>query len=237
MSGGAPARLRGTVAALDDWLARRFALLTELGEHFISVLALDAAQHIDLTDGARRRMKASATRYLAEHPVVDGCGLIFAHSALGTENGHLEWWVREEESRFARYSFGVVPGADRYYDYEHHEWFVRAFHDGAPAMVGPYIDYLGVESYVLTLTVPAELDGVRIGAIGNDITVADLETELLPLLLAHDEPLAVLGRHGSVLCSNTATLLPGAYVPEDAPEYQCAPLEPRSTGIRLVYAR
>lgn len=222
-------------AELTAWFGERFTQLEELADDLIAALHLGPDRRLELSESARRRMKTTAVRMLEANPVLDGCGLIFARTALGTENGHLEWWVREDETRFARYSFGVVPGGDRYYDYEHHEWFIRAFHEGAPALVGPYIDYLGVEAYVVTLTVPAVLDGVRVGAVGNDIQVADLEAALLPMLLRSRAPLAIVGRHGNVLVGSSSRFLPGEYVPAELPGFARATLGPSSAGLTLLY--
>ncbi len=198
-----------TLAELREWFDDRFAHLAALGDELVTGLAFNESGHLKVPSAARRDMKAAAAEFLAKHPVVDGCGLIFAHSALGTADGRLEWWVREDESRFARYSFGVVPGADRYYDYEQHEWFIRAFSEGRSAAVGPFIDYLGVEVYIVTLTVPAVVDGRRVGAVGTDLQVDDIERELLPILLRCDSEIVLLTSHGSVLLSNSANYLPG----------------------------
>lgn len=222
------------VTALTEWFAERFTSLQGLADELISQLRFDESGLLDLTETSRRRLKGSAVHYLAEHPVVDGCGLIFAHSALGTPNGHLEWWVREDETRFARYSFGVVPGADRYYDYEQHEWFIRAFHEGTPALVGPYIDYLGVEAYVLTLTVPAVANGSRVGAVGNDIQAEDLEAALLPMLLGCEQELVLVGRHDNVLLSNTSRWLPGEHYSSVGGEPQRVQLLPGSRDVQLL---
>ncbi len=223
--------------ALRAWFDERFDRLRVLSEEMVAALNLDARGNIEISDSVRRRLKALAVRFLAEDAAIDGCGLIFAHTALGTENGHLEWWVREDETRFARYSFGVVPGADRYYDYEHLEWFVRAFDEGAPALAGPYIDYLGVEAYVLTLTVPAELDGRRVGAVGNDIQLRDLENELLPMLLDCPVEAALVSRHGNVMFGNTSRFLPGDWIPETIEGYARASASAPSAGVQLLYAR
>ncbi|UOQ61304.1 cache domain-containing protein [Leucobacter rhizosphaerae] len=225
-----------TLDLLRSWFAERFGHLRTLADELIAYLGFDAAGNIDLSETTKRKLKAAAVRFLADNETVDGCGLIFAHSALGTENGHLEWWVREDESRFARYSFGVVPGADRYYDYEQHEWFIRAFHEGTPALVGPYIDYLGVEAYVMTLTVPAEIDGRRVGAVGNDMQVEDLERALMPLLLRSPVETVLLGRHGTVLFGNTSRFLPGDWVPPVVDGFTRVPLEPLSSEIQLLVA-
>ncbi|MBO1902150.1 PDC sensor domain-containing protein [Leucobacter weissii] len=220
---------------LRAWFVERFERLETLAGAFTELLACNASGHLQLNDSTRRKLKAVAEEFLAENETVDGCGLIFAHSALGTENGALEWWVREDESRFARYSIGVVPGADRYYDYEHHEWFFRAFNDGLPALVGPYIDYLGVEAYVVTLTVPAVLEAKRVGAIGNDIQVSDLGAALLPLLQSCESDAVLLGSHDNVLISNTSRLLPGEFFAPSGTDWASTPLSPASTGLRLVH--
>lgn len=232
----APEAVQTVVDRLSGWFTQHFERLDALADELIGNLRFSDDGLIEISDSTRRRLKSAAVRFLAEDETIDGCGLIFAHSALGTENGHLEWWVREDESRFARYSFGVVPGADRYYDYEHHEWFIRSFYDGTPALVGPYIDYLGVETYVLTLTVPAEIRGTRVGAVGNDIQVADLEAALLPVLLDHPSTAALIGRHGNVVLSNSSRFLPGDYVPDSLPGFGRARIEPAQAGVQLLYA-
>ena len=216
------------------WFSRRFDRLTGLATQLIDVTSLDADGHIEITDATRKRLKSVAVRFLAEDETIDGCGLIIAQSALGTEVGDLEWWVREEESRFARYSFGVVPGADRYYDYSHHEWFTRAFIDGETAVVGPYIDYLGVEAYVVTITVPAEIDGVRIGAVGNDIQVADLEAALLPELLRTPAEIALVGARGTVLFGTSSTFVSGDYVAPELDGFRSVAVGPAGAGLRIV---
>lgn len=232
----APDAVQSAVDRLSEWFIQHFERLDALADELISTLRFNDAGHLEISDSTRRRLKSAAVRFLADDETIDGCGLIFAHSALGTENGHLEWWVREDESRFARYSFGVVPGADRYYDYEHHEWFIRSFHEGTPALVGPYIDYLGVEAYVLTLTVPAEIRGSRVGAVGNDIQVSDLEAVLLPVLLEHRSPMAVIGRHGNVIFGNSSRFLPGDFVPDSLPGFRRARIAPEQAGVQLLYA-
>lgn len=224
------------IERLEQWFEERFALLDALARELVGGLSVRPDGLLDITESERRRMRLRAERYLRNHSVVDGCGLIFARSMFASDRGHLEWWVREDESRFELYSFGVVPGGDRYYDYEHHDWYVQAYHEGRKTLVGPYYDYLGVESYVVTLTVPAEVDGVLVGAAGNDIQVADLEAALLPTLCESTTVMAVLGNRGNVLVSNSAELLPGMHVPESAENCSSRPLGPANSGLRLIVA-
>ncbi|MGI8392830.1 cache domain-containing protein [Leucobacter sp. W1038] len=226
--------LETVVETLARWFDDRFVSLQGLATRLTELLRFDESGLLDLSETSRRKLKGIAAHHLADNLVVDGCGLIFAHSALGTPNGHLEWWVREDETRFARYSFGVVPGADRYYDYEQHEWFIRAYSEGIPALVGPYIDYLGVEAYVLTLTVPADVQGKRVGAVGNDIQAEDLEAELLPTLLSCADELVLVGRHDNVLLSNTSLFLPGEHVTDVSLKFRRIQLMPGSRDVQLL---
>lgn len=222
------------ISRLTTWFDQRFSYLQEFATGLISMLSIDENNILNLTASSRRSMKEAASQYLQRHPVVDGCGMIFAQSALDIKAGHLEWWVREDESRFARYSFGVVPGGDRYYDYEQHEWFVRAYEGNRSTAVGPYIDYLGVEVYVVTLTVPAVVKGRRVGAIGNDLQVDDLERELLPLIADCDSDIVLLSRFGNVLVSNTAEYLPGERVAETPAGFRLVPLPDATDGWNVM---
>lgn len=225
------------VAALNEWLNAQFAQLEQLAQNLLEVVQLEGSERVSISTSARKHLRDQTAAFLSENTVADGCGLIFASMVSeNKESGHLEWWVREDEQRFSRYSFGLIPGADRFYDYEHHEWFTRAYHDGAVSLVGPYIDYLGIEAYVVTLTVPAEIQQTRVGAIGCDIQVPDLERELLPILLKSEQPLAIIGAHGHVLCSNSARYLPGDYVADSDESARWIPLEPLGTSLRLLAA-
>lgn len=223
-----------TIATVQAWFETRFAHLSQLGDLLVTGLRFDSDGHLELPATALRGMKAAAAQFLAEHPVVDGCGLIFAHSALGTEDGRLEWWVREDEARFARYSFGMAPGADRYYDYERHEWFIRAFEDGHSVAVGPFIDYLGVEDYIITLTIPAVVGDRRVGAVGTDVQLDDLERALLPIMLRCESEITLLSNHGNVLLSTSAHYLPGEAVTSPPEDHRFEPLSDVADGLHML---
>lgn len=232
-----PVSVADTAASLNTWLNSQFSKLTQLAQSLLEVVQLEGSGRVSVSTAARKHLRDATAAFLSENTVADGCGLIFASMVTERkEAGHLEWWVREDEQRFSRYSFGLIPGADRFYDYEHHEWFTRAYHDGAASLVGPYIDYLGIEAYVVTLTVPAEIAGTRVGAIGCDIQLADLERELLPILLKCETPLAIVGAHGHVLCSNSAKFLPGEYLASGDERIEWLSLEPTATSLRLLVA-
>lgn len=231
-----PDTVRTAADALNAWFGDRLAALQHLERTLCAELELNADHTITITDRDRRRLKHHSVAYLAEQRVADGCGLILAHSVLDSPRGQLEWWVREDEARFARYSFGVVPGNDRYYDYEQLDWFTRSVGQEAPAFAGPYIDYLGVETYVVTLTTPARVDGELIGAAGNDIQMTDLENEVLPLIRDCSHTLALVNAQGNVIVSNSTDFLVGDIIQNEQPGLQRTVIAPEVFELSLVFS-
>lgn len=228
--------IQRVAAALSAWFQSRLNAVVSLGETLCGELQLTESGTVAVSDRDRRRLKDHSFKYLAEEPVADGCGLIFALAALDSGRGQLEWWVREGETRFARYSFGVVPGSDRFYDYEQLDWFTKSFVEAKPAFVGPYIDYLGVETYVVTLTAPARVNGELVGAAGNDIQVSDLEHAIMPTLHTSQRELAVLNEHGNVVASNTSRYLVGELIHPFPDTWRQTALEPEVFGLKLAYS-
>jgi hypothetical protein len=74
-----------------------------------------------------------------------------------------------------------------------------------------------------------------VGAIGNDIQVADLEAELLPVLQRSGIEMALVGRHGNVLVGNSSQLLPGVLVPDTLEGFARKRLGPEGADVQLIY--
>lgn len=221
---------------LSHWFQTRLQALQQLEQALCSELSLNKQGSVNITDKDRKLLKEHSIQYLANHPIADGCGLIFALSMLDSGRGQLEWWVREDETRFARYSFGVVPGSDRYYDYEQLDWFTKAFVEAKPALVGPYIDYLGVETYVVTVTTPAWIAGELVGAAGTDIQMSDLEEHIMPILQRSPYVAAIVTETGNVMASNSSKFLVGECVHPVPEGYHYTALSPEVFGLRLMYS-
>ncbi|MEB4614746.1 cache domain-containing protein [Leucobacter sp. M11] len=222
-------------STLSAWFQRRFTSLQDLAQDLSVEVTRDATDHLLLSETGKQRMRARSTTFLEEHAVVDGCGLIFSREALGTGQGQLEWWVRAGDERFARYTFGVNPAGDRYYDYEQLEWFTKAYQTGELSLAGPYIDYLGVEDYIVTLTTPIQVGQVRAGVAGLDIQMTDIESSLVPILRQSEHDVAILNDHGSVLIGSSGRFLPGDRLTQLPEGYTTSPLEPAEAGLALLH--
>jgi len=230
---------RPAVDAIAEWFSRLFGDIAAMNRDFSAVLEAASDPGDDVTRLARAgrdRFKERVRTFLAEHPRVNGAGLIFSRAAGGEGRGVTEWWVRDGDGGLARYRFEVNPLGQRFYDYEKLEWFTMSFGTGRPWLAGPYIDYLGVEEYVVTLSERAEAHGRALGVAGLDITVSDLERELLPMLRLAPGPAMLLNTHGAVLVSTTSRWGTGDLV-ADLPEgFTRVPLGVAEAELSLVIA-
>lgn len=221
---------------LETWLVSQFDSLSELAVQAESVIEVDAAGKVDIDQQATARLEELIGEHLVRHRLSDGAGLIFSTEAFGTGDGHLIWLVHDPEEGISRYNFEVNPRADRYYDYERLEWFTKAFTAGTKTIAGPYIDYLGVEEYIVTLTAPIHVRGHRVAVVGTDIRIADLELELLRLLRALPAGAALVNVHDSIVVGSSTRFLSGDQLDPISAGYASLPLQPYETGLRLVYA-
>lgn len=81
-------------------------------------------------------------------------------------------------------------------------------------MVGPYVDYGGTDTYVLTFTAPAQVDGRFLGVVGADVRAARFEALLLGVLAACPTQVTLVNAEGRVVAANSPRLPAGALLPE-----------------------
>jgi hypothetical protein len=74
---------------------------------------------------------------------------------------------------------------------------------GEPSAMGPYVDYGGVDDYLVTVSVPVTNNGVFVGIMAADIRVASLERAVAPWLAQADGACILLNSASRVLLSNS----------------------------------
>ncbi|TCK21079.1 cache domain-containing protein [Pseudonocardia endophytica] len=226
------------VGDLARWFADTFADIGTMNRDFSAEIERHTSPGDDvarLADAARDPLGERARRFLADHPSADGAGLVFARPDDAGSPSAIEWWERGPDGEVGRCQFGVDPAGARFYEYDRLEWFTRAYHDGRPWIAGPYIDYLGVEQYIVTLTVQAVAHGRAVGAAGIDIRVRDLERVLLPILRRIPGEAAVLNPHNGVLVGNSSRLLAGDRLPEIPDGFRLTDLGDTGSLLRLLH--
>lgn len=140
---------------------------------------------------------ALATLGLRGVPVY-GAGFIAAIDLLSDAHGHLSWWQGEDRRQLVLASQSVNK---ENIDYSALEWYRVPMATGEPHVAGPYVDYLCSDEYTITIAVPAEVDGLRIGVAGLDLLVAAVERDLTPRFAALGREVTLTNGVGRVVVS------------------------------------
>lgn len=116
----------------------------------------------------------------------------------------MDWWQRASDGSFAHDQRHVLnPGREDFYDYSGKEYFTRPHETGLPWAMGPYVDYGGVDDYLITVAVPL-FDGPRfLGVAATDLRVAELENYFAPWLAQARGAFMLLNSESRVILSNS----------------------------------
>jgi hypothetical protein len=161
-------------------------------------------------------MHDHAVGLLSRRTMADGAGLIFNADRIAIAEQLIQWQVRSETGGFEPYGFVYDEDSTEYYDFMRLPWFETPRLTGTPTLAGPYLDYLGVDDYVLTATVPIVSGAVFIGVAGADIQVSDLERIMLSRCRGLRVPVALVTAEDRIVCSNSAHYLPGDRLPQES---------------------
>lgn len=199
--------------ALADEVERIVDLVTTpLGA--ITGVAEDAyRQNLDEPETRSRLATVTMSGLLSVDFPVDGMGFT---AEPGTVPGHefwIGWWHRRPDGVFADDRHVMDPDRDDFYDYRRRDYFAHPRDDGRPWAEGPYVDYGGVDDYVLTFALPVFSEDRFVGVAAVDVLIASLEHRLAPWLVASETPLMVVNLERRVIVSNSARHIVGDVVP------------------------
>ena len=142
-----------------------------------------------------------------------GLGVIFEPGTVPDHPLRLEWWQRST-GRDAPVPLEVDlhPDSVGFYDYLAADWFAVPRRTGSRHVVGPYVDVHGTDRYLLTLTMPMEVDGRFLGVAGADVPITGFETAVLRRLGSSEAILA--NDEGRVVVSTSSRWITGCLLPE-----------------------
>lgn len=145
--------------------------------------------------------------------VAVGLGIILEPGTLASHPLRLEWW-QWTSGRDAPVPLEVDLHRDSvgFYDYEAADWFAVPRRTRARHVVGPYVDVHGTDRYLLTFTMPMEVDGQFLGVAGADVPVTRFESVVLGRLGDRDAVLA--NDEGRVVVSTSSRWVTGCLLPE-----------------------
>jgi hypothetical protein len=195
--------------AIGDWYA---AVYRDL-----DVLALACEHNLRDARGTRGKLMESHLRaiqpataaFLARHAIPMAAGIVLGPDIVDNNVGAVEWWRRSDAGSTNRLVFNLSPNDPGFYDFVTYEWFAEVVSTGKPAIQGPYLDYAGMDKYILTAMVPLSLDGVLIGTAGCDTEVRELESIVMPILRTIPGDAALVSKFDRIVVGNSGRFLVG----------------------------
>jgi len=139
----------------------------------------------------------------SQHGVVAGAGVIVAPGLLADRARWLDWWQTPPEDDPVFLDVDLDPESPDFYDYTAAEWYAGPERTRHRHVAGPYVDYGGTDTYMLTLTTPAQVDGRFLGVVGADVRAARFESLLLGVLAACPTEVALVNDEGRVVAANS----------------------------------
>lgn len=103
----------------------------------------------------------------------------------------------------------------------------------SPHLHGPYVDFLGVDEYTLTCSIPIEIGGRFAGVAASDLNFAKFEQVFLELARGIDEHVALVNLDGRIVCTTSSRFLPGEKVDKSI-EHRVIDLEASFPTLRVV---
>jgi len=220
--------------AIGQWFTALFADLTTMSSASEREIQNALGKRSDLTEKDLRAIQPAATAFLNRHPVPLAAGLVLGPGIIDDSTGAIEWWRRGPRGGTQRIVFTLNPDAAGFYDYLTYDWFTEVITTGAPAIQGPYLDYAGLDQYILTSMVPFCLDGALIGTAGCDTEVRALEAVVMPHLRQIPMDVALVSKFDRIVVGNSGRFLVGNRVGELPRDALRTPLPGVDLGLQLV---
>lgn len=199
MNAATDTAIQAAAAIVEDYFSTPVRTLIEWVEPFATQIA-DARNSGPLTRSkvdALVEPHALKTLDLRGVPVY-GAGFIAAIDLLSDAHSHLAWWQGEDRRQLVLASQSLNK---ENIDYSALEWYRVPMATGEPHVAGPYVDYLCSDEYTITIAVPAEVDGLRIGVAGLDLLVSAVEQDLMHRFAALGRQVTLTNGVGRVVVS------------------------------------
>ncbi|SEO11617.1 GntR family transcriptional regulator [Cryobacterium sp. TMT1-3] len=228
-------RLVQAVDALTGWFSAVSVEVSDLSGGVTALLEHNLGGKAKVDKAALVGVDDLAAEFLTRNSFAVGAGTFFATGSVNERSRPVEWWIRKPSGAIGRLKFDLTPGSHRYYDYEKLPFFSTAVSTGKQTLWGPYIDYLGFEEYILTVSAPFWVRAHFMGVVGCDIRLRDLEPLIMPhLRLIHGDA-ALINASNRVILGNSGRYLVGERVKSETPHQPRLALDVPYLGLSLIY--
>lgn len=222
--------------AIGEWFTAIYGDLTAMSTACENQLRDSRGKKAGLTERNLRAIQPAAAAFLRRHDIPTAAGIVVGPGIIENKDGSIEWWQRGDSGSTQRIVFNLSPEDPGFYDFVTFEWFNEVVSTGKPAIQGPYLDYAGMDKYILTAMVPLSLDGVLIGTAGCDTEVRDLERVVMPILRTIPGDAALVSKFDRIILGNSGRFHVGnrvAALSKDAIRWEIPGPE---LGLQLVAA-
>ena len=153
----------------------------------------------------RARVLSAAVASLRdlEFPV-HGLGVLSEVGVVVDEPYWVDWWHQTAAGPVKDRTHVTDPNREYWYDYSEREYMVYPRQKLTAWAAGPYVDYGGVDDYIITVSCPIVANGRFLGVAAADLLVSDLERHLAPWLVQSGSTSLFLNAERRVVTSNTA---------------------------------
>lgn len=206
--------LRAAAATIGAWFTEIYDDLATMSESCGRELQGARGGKLEIMEKNLRAIRPAVETFLARHSLLEAAGIVIAPGMAGTELGSIEWWRRDAAGLTNRIVFNLSPDFAGFYDFVTLDWYADVVATGRPAIQGPYLDYAGLDQYILTCMVPLSVNGTLIGTAGCDIEVSALETVVMPILRTIPTDAALVSKMTRVVAGNSGRFLVGNPVTE-----------------------
>ena len=223
---------------IGDWFTAVYSDLSVMSSDCERELSVARGTKPHLTEKHLRAIQTPAAAFLERHSTPEAAGIVLGPGMVASDSagGAIEWWRRGVDGTTQRIVFTLSPDVAGYYDFVTYQWFADVVSSGLPAIQGPYLDYAGMDQYIMTSMVPLSLDGVVIGTAGCDTEIRALEAVVMPILRRIPADAALVSELDRIIVGNSGRFVVGNRVgnlPDDAIRVD---LPGPNLGLRLVAA-
>lgn len=194
--------------------AGRFLALLELSRATSGQIASADLQALDDS------MKANLTRFR----VLCGATVTLCPGVLSDQRLWMHWWVNSGDTQ-RRLAVDLDPESAAFYDYTAADWYKTPSERLATWLSDPYFDEGGAEAHIVTISVPATLDGQLQAIATGDLDLVQIGRLCAPGLESVARPAALVTTTGVVVASTTGSWPAGLPLPDAHREWVS-----RSTG-------
>lgn len=201
-------------AAVDDAVEAVFTEVEAVRREVVRLVGAARDRRPRTTDLAPLEAMLRTALEGHESPHLGGLGYIAEVGVLEDAPRRLEWVRRTEAGALMRLEPDLDPDSFGYYDFTAAAWFRQPLSTGRRSVVGPYVDFAGTDEYVVTLTVPVEMNGRTLGVTGADLRPGELADAVMPQLCSLGSEVALVNVDHRVVVSTSPRWHVGALLRE-----------------------